>query len=143
MNAFVTGVVELLLQFTADMNKLQSIAIDLMPSGRQSVGELLLLIEAPPESYQRSLGAMTYLVRTRLLNAEKKKLDVLTTEMLVNLFRDALDHVIVEIQQYFHFSNEKMYKLICEFTGGQHNAAAITLKASKLWRWVRGCVWFL
>jgi len=51
--------------------------------------------------------------------------------MCCSLFKDALDNVIVEIQQYFHFSNDKMYKLICEFTGGQHNAAAHTLKASE------------
>ena len=50
--------------------------------------------------------------------------------MYYRLFRDTLDNAIVEIQQYFHFSNEKMYKLICEFTGGQHNAAAITLQAN-------------
>jgi hypothetical protein len=85
VNAFVTGVVELLLQFSANMNKLQSIAMDLMPSGRQSVGELLLLIEADdcPASYRHSLLAMNYLAKTRLLQAEKKKIDTLTTEMLV------------------------------------------------------------
>ena len=48
-----------------------------------------------------------------------------------SLFKDVLDNAIVEIQQNFHISNEKLFKIVCEFTGGQHNVSAITLKSSE------------
>ena len=84
MLSFVTGVVELLVETSSNGNKLQSIAMDLMPGGRQSTGELLSMIESndTPKSFQTTLLAMNYLVKQRILRASQKKVDVMTTEML-------------------------------------------------------------
>ena len=96
--------------------------------------ELLHTIDSTdaPKSYVNGFSAMNYLIKGRVERAIAQNLATITTEMLVNLFKDVLDHVVVEIQQYFHISNEKLYKLVCDFTGGQHNVTAMALKASKL-----------